>query len=42
VSEAGKALGIPRATLYRKLDRYGAVREKTGAPRSIRKGPRGE
>jgi serine/threonine-protein kinase PknK len=42
VSEAGKALGIPRATLYRKLDRYGAVREKPGTPRSIRKGPRGE
>jgi serine/threonine-protein kinase PknK len=45
VSEAGKALGIPRATLYRKLDRYGAVRESpdSTAPRASRKGksPRG-
>jgi transcriptional regulator with GAF, ATPase, and Fis domain len=40
VSEAGKALGIPRATLYRKLERFGAVREKEGeeSPRAIRKG----
>ena len=31
VSEVARALGIPRATLYRKLRRWGLVR-KTGAP----------
>jgi transcriptional regulator with GAF, ATPase, and Fis domain/tetratricopeptide (TPR) repeat protein len=39
VSEAGKALGIPRATLYRKLDRFGATRERSDDGAPARKGP---
>src|SRR4029077_20997082 len=38
VSEAGKALGIPRAPLYRSPDRYGVARDKPSArvPRARR------